>query len=58
LADKDCAFYKNVKDEMDLVLTLGVYAVFFPEEVHRPNCQYGASGKLHKVVVKVAAELL
>jgi biofilm protein TabA len=58
LGEKDCIFFKNVQDEMDLVLTSGMYAIFFPDEVHRPNCQYGANGKLRKVVVKVAAELL
>jgi biofilm protein TabA len=55
---KDCIFFKNVKDEMDLLLTPGMYAIFFPEEVYRPNCQYRVSEKLRKVVVKVAAELL
>jgi biofilm protein TabA len=50
---KDCVFFKNVKDEMDLVLTPGMYAIFFPDEVHRPNCQYRVSEKLRKVVVKV-----
>jgi biofilm protein TabA len=59
LSEKDCLFYKNVQNETDLVLTSGMYAIFFPEEVHRPNCQNGAvGGKLRKVVVKVAAELL
>jgi biofilm protein TabA len=46
LAQRDCVFFKNVKDEMDLVLTPGMYAIFFPEEVHRPNCQYRVSEKL------------
>jgi biofilm protein TabA len=55
---KDCIFFKNVKDEMDLVLSPGMYAIFFPEEVHRPNCQYKESEKLRKVVVKVTKELL
>jgi biofilm protein TabA len=58
LAPKDLVFLKNVQNEMDLVLTSGMYGIFFPEEVHRPNCQYGVSAKLRKVVVKVAAELL
>jgi biofilm protein TabA len=58
LAQKDLLFFKNVQGEMDLILTPGMYAIFFPEEVHRPNCQYETSEKLRKVVVKVAAELL
>jgi biofilm protein TabA len=37
---KDCVFFKNVKVEMELILTPGMYAIIFQEEVHRPNCQY------------------
>jgi biofilm protein TabA len=58
LAEKDNIFFQNVQGEMDLILTPGMYAIFFPGEVHRPNCQCEASGKLSKVVIKVAAELL
>jgi biofilm protein TabA len=58
LTEKDCVFFKKVQNEMDLVLTPGMYAIFFPEEVHRPNCQFGANENLRKVVVKIAAELL
>jgi biofilm protein TabA len=57
-AQKDCVFFKNVHDEMELVLTLGMYAIFFLEEVHRPNCQYKVNEKLRKVVVKVDKGLL
>jgi biofilm protein TabA len=58
LEQKDNIFYATVQDEMDLVLTKGMYAIFFPDEVHRPNCQYGVSRKLRKVVVKIEADLL
>jgi biofilm protein TabA len=58
LAQKDNIFFATVKDEMDLVLTSGMYAVFFPQEVHRPCCRIGENTQLRKVVVKIAAELL
>ena len=58
LETKDNIFFKTVKDEMDLLLTAGNYAVFFPEEVHRPCCQLGGNTKLRKVVVKIAVDLL
>jgi biofilm protein TabA len=58
LEQKDNIFYKNVQDEMELLLTPGTYAIFFPEEVHRPCCRYGAGSQLRKVVVKIAADLL
>jgi biofilm protein TabA len=53
-AKKDCVFFKNVRDVMDLVSTPGRYAIaiIFSGEVHRPNCQYRVSEKLRKVVVK------
>ena len=54
LEQKDAIFFKNVKDEMELVLTEGMYAVFFPDEVHRPGCSYGGAAPVRKVVVKVA----
>lgn len=58
LEQKDNIFYKTVKNEMELLLTSGDYAVFFPEEVHRPCCQFGDNRQLRKVVVKIAASLL
>jgi len=51
---KDAIFYKNVRDEMDLVLTAGMYTVLFPTDVHRPGCVYGAPTPVRKVVIKVA----
>jgi biofilm protein TabA len=58
LAEKDVINLSSVKDEMDLILTPGMYAVLFPSDVHRPGCQYGAGGPVKKVVVKVAMSLL
>jgi biofilm protein TabA len=58
LAEKDNIFYKTVKDESELRLTSGNYAIFFPEEVHRPCCLYGDRPRVRKVVVKIAADLL
>ena len=56
LEQKDAIFFKNVKDEMELILTAGMYAVFFPDEVHRPGCSYVRAEPVRKVVVKVAVE--
>ena len=54
LEQKDAIFYKNVKDEMELVLTSGMYVILFPADVHRPGCIYGTSSEVRKIVVKVA----
>jgi biofilm protein TabA len=54
LEEKDAIFFKTVKNEIDLILTPGMYAIFFPTDVHRPGCIHGSAGPVHKVVVKVA----
>lgn len=58
LAEKDAILYKSVRDEMELIFTEGMYAVFFPSDIHRPCCSRGAGTQVKKVVIKVASELL
>lgn len=56
---KDMLIYQNdVKDETGVILNAGEYAIFFPQDVHRPGCSAGQSGKVRKVVVKVAMSIL
>lgn len=55
---KDAIFFKTVNNEIDLVLSKGMYAIFFPDEIHRPGCNCGSGGQVRKVVVKIAADLL
>ncbi len=55
LAEKDAKFYKTVKNEMDLILTQGMYGVFFPDDVHRPCCLATPGVTVKKVVMKVKA---
>lgn len=54
LDQKDAIFYRTVKGEMDLHLSKGMYTIFFPEEIHRPGCNYESGGQVRKVVVKIA----
>lgn len=58
LDQKDGIYYKSVKGEMDLVMSGGMYAIFFPEEIHRPGCNYENGFQVKKVVVKIAMDLL
>jgi biofilm protein TabA len=58
LDQKDALFFKTIKDEIDLILTPGMYAVFFPTDVHRPGCVYKTTASVRKVVVKVSVESL
>ncbi len=58
LEQKDAIYYQTVKGEMDLHLSKGMYAIFFPDEIHRPGCNYQSGGQVRKVVVKIAMSLL
>lgn len=53
LAEKDLLFYKEISNETDLTLTAGMYAVFFPWDVHRPSCRSVPGISVRKVVVKI-----
>ncbi|MDF2634451.1 MAG: hypothetical protein K0R78_1325 [Pelosinus sp.] len=55
---KDLIFYKEVQQEVDMLLKPGVYAVLFPNDVHRPCCMLGSAAKVKKVVVKIAISAL
>lgn len=57
LAEKDVIFYQDIARETEMLLTRGMFAVYFPWDVHRPNCNAGGKpGKVRKLVVKVAME--
>ncbi|MDF2924263.1 MAG: hypothetical protein K0R57_3177 [Paenibacillaceae bacterium] len=59
LGSRDIAFYSEVKDETDVLLRPGMFAVFFPDDIHRPLCAVGETGyTVKKVVVKIAVDLL
>jgi YhcH/YjgK/YiaL family protein len=36
-----------------LQLTPGSFALFYPEDAHKPNCAWDAPERVRKVVVKV-----
>lgn len=58
LADKDVAFYAFAPErESSLVLQPGMFAVFFPHDIHRPCCQVANPMKVKKVVVKIHRSL-
>ena len=58
LEEKDAIFFRNIKQEIDLILTGGMYAIFFPTDVHRPGCVHGEPSQVRKVVVKVLVSSL
>ncbi len=58
LAEKDVVFYQTVPNETELKLAAGMYAIFFPWDVHRPGCAAGSPAAVRKAVVKVKMETL
>lgn len=59
LEEKDIVFYDNAVNEELLTMEKGSYAVFFPCDLHRPNCcTNNTPAPIKKVIVKVKYELL
>lgn len=51
---RDILFYQGMENESFLNMVPGSYAVFFPQDVHRPACNKNKEVQIRKVVVKVA----
>lgn len=49
----DVIYYSNVPDEKFIRLKPGDFAVYFTNDVHRPNCAPGESMEIRKVVLKI-----
>lgn len=57
--DEDVYFYEDVPNESFLRASKGCYAVFFPNDAHRPGvCTDEGPATFRKVVVKVSVDLL
>lgn len=53
LKERDLLLYEDVEHESFIEMVPGSFAVFFPEDVHRPACMVDAPCDIRKVVVKV-----
>ena len=59
LKARDVIFYKGIAAETEIVLSQGMFAVYFPWDAHRPNCSVGEKPcKVRKVVVKIGIDVL
>ncbi|MBR7799372.1 YhcH/YjgK/YiaL family protein [Undibacterium fentianense] len=56
LADRDIAFVPQQTRETRIVLTKGMFAVFFPGELHRPCRAVDRGMQIKKVVIKILAK--
>lgn len=58
LAERDILFYQQAENESMIEMTPGSFAIFFPQDVHRPACNKYQATAIRKVVVKVAVSEL
>ncbi|AMH17853.1 YhcH/YjgK/YiaL family protein [Hafnia paralvei] len=58
LAERDIIFYHGAENESEITMAPGSYAIFFPQDVHRPACIKNKATPIRKVVVKVALTAL
>lgn len=54
LAERDIAFVQPQENETRIVLTPGMFAVFYPGELHRPCRSVKQMMQIKKVVIKIA----
>jgi YhcH/YjgK/YiaL family protein len=58
LEDKDLLLYENVEDESEITMTPGNFAIFYPQDIHRPTLINKQVENIRKVIVKVSVELV
>ncbi|MBJ9267937.1 YhcH/YjgK/YiaL family protein [Citrobacter freundii] len=58
LEQRDIIFYHASEHESFIEMTPGSYAIFFPQDVHRPGCHKTVATPIRKIVVKVAISVL
>nr|WP_310616429.1 YhcH/YjgK/YiaL family protein [Pantoea cypripedii] len=57
-ANRDIIFYQHAPDETLIRMVPGTFAVFFPQDIHRPNCAPHQPAAIRKVVVKIPTAAL
>lgn len=53
--EKDCLHYRDSDQATDLIMSPGSFAIFFPNDGHKPGCSVEAPVRIKKVVIKVLA---
>ncbi len=56
--DKDIILFKTVKNENLVTLKKGMYAIFFPTDIHKPGLSIDKEQKVRKIIVKIDKNLL
>ncbi|VYU11450.1 YhcH/YjgK/YiaL family protein [Metakosakonia massiliensis] len=58
LEQRDIIFYHDCENESFIEMIPGSYAIFFPQDVHRPACNKHRETPIRKIVVKVAVSAI
>ncbi|KAA9000724.1 YhcH/YjgK/YiaL family protein [Affinibrenneria salicis] len=58
LEQRDIIYYRDSEHESFFEMVPGSYAIFFPQDVHRPGCNKTKATAIRKVVVKIALTAL
>ena len=56
--ERDVMYYPEVPGENFIQLKPGDFAVYFTNDIHRPNCAPGESMEIKKVVLKIREAIL
>jgi biofilm protein TabA len=57
LEESDFVLYEHVDNENRILLRKGDFTIYWPGEVHRPNCHPEGQADLIKLVVKIQRDL-
>ncbi|WP_176706215.1 YhcH/YjgK/YiaL family protein [Paenibacillus hemerocallicola] len=57
LDTRDVAFYEPVLNEIELIQRPGMFAVFFPTDIHRPCCNVAQETNVRRMVAKIDEKL-
>ncbi|MGL6017818.1 MAG: YhcH/YjgK/YiaL family protein [Gibbsiella quercinecans] len=55
--EHDIVFYQQTHNEIAVTLQPGMFAVFFPHDLHRPCCQSHGEALIRKAVIKIHLSL-
>jgi biofilm protein TabA len=51
--EKDAELFSNILNENFFVLKMGMFAIFYTKEIHRPGMSYEKKCKVRKIIFKI-----
>lgn len=51
--DKDFCLLKSMENSQKIIIKPGFFALFFPNEPHKPGCHVGGGSQVKKLVMKI-----